>query len=170
MSIQEYRQRKTVYARRARELDAEKRYLLAKRQELLAEVGYSLKDDHRERLRKIVMSMSYPVHWCFERQSTYWKSIAQRIVYKNMEEVTVFDDSIYIHRCENEGGSYNWHSGDFYHILVEHNILPFYFALVRIQRAVRRWLEQPAYSNGHVGFHARKSWEEAGLSEIVQTG
>jgi len=35
-----------------------------------------------------------------------------------------------------------------------------YFAAKRIQRIVRNWLEKPIYSNGHVGFHCRKSWKE----------
>jgi len=29
-----------------------------------------------------------------------------------------------------------------------------------IQRAVREWFWQPKYSNGHVGFHARKGWRD----------
>lgn len=31
----------------------------------------------------------------------------------------------------------------------------------RVQRAAKRWLELPKYPSGHVGYFARKSWEQA---------
>jgi hypothetical protein len=41
-------------------------------------------------------------------------------------------------------------------------------AAKRIQRHVRKWLEQPKYSNGRDGFHMRKTWEE--IQEMQSLG
>lgn len=156
MSIQEYCQRKILYKRRTREIQVEGHELIENRKQLLLELAYSPVGSKVDRLRKVLLLMSLPLHWCVPSSNIVWRNqtIVHRLVYQDLE-VSLFE----CRTCFQIGfGAHFWSYETF---MEKHNVLRTYFALCRIQRAVRRWLEQPTYSNGHVGFHARKSWEEA---------
>lgn len=167
MSIEDYCLRKGLHRRRARELDAEKQELLDKRKELLVKLGYSATGCQQQ---KVIMSMCVPLYWCLPEHGFGWgwQSAVHHIIYKDIIELSSLsdDDDRYYQVRTNDGQRFTTTTfADFlvrYDIpSIKHTVLRTYFALCRIQRAVRRWLEQPTYSNGHDGFHARKSWEEA---------